>query len=246
MSDASRKSDWRESVESVLGHRFRDAAWLEVALTHPSLAHELGLPSNERLELLGDAVIGLVVTHLLFEAHPDWDEGLLTRARLTLVSRRALAGTARALRLGEFVRLGKTEVKSDGASKDGVLGDLFEALVGAMYLDAGLAPVESLAKRLFAAAFASDAAPPERDPKVQLQEWTQLRYRALPVYRTISDSGVDEDPGRFRVDVWIEGESMGQGVGRTKRDAERAAAEAALPRTREADLVADAGECGDG
>ncbi len=236
---------WREAVEEILGHRFRDPAWLEIALTHPSLAHELGLPSNERLELLGDAVIGLVVTHLLFDAHPDWDEGLLTRARLGLVSRRALAGSARVLRLGDFVRLGRTEIKSDGANKEGVLGDLFEAVVGAMYLDAGLEPVRALAARLFASAFEPGAPPPERDPKVRLQEWTQSRHRLLPVYRTLRDSGIDGDAVRFTVEVAVAGRALAEGIGRTRREAERAAAEAAWPQLESDDARDEHDRAGD-
>lgn len=228
MSGTSPAEPGREAIERALDHHFRDPALLDVALTHPSLAHEEALASNERLELLGDAVIGLVVTDLLYRAHPDWDEGALTQARLALVNRRTLAQHARALALGEHVRLGRTERRSNGAAKESVLGDLFEAVIGAMFLDAGLDPVRALARRLFAEALLPGVAPPERDVKARLQERAQIRLRELPVYRVVSDSGRDDDPERFFVEVAIAGVHRGQGAARTKREAERRAAHEAL------------------
>jgi ribonuclease III len=220
---------FRAELEAALGHHFKDATLLRRALTHPSFANETGLrESNERLEFLGDAVLGLVVAHLLYESHPDWTEGELTRARHALVNMRALAGLARELSLGKHVRLGRSEQRTGGAEKDSILSDLFEALVGAIYLDAGTAPVRALVRARFEAALKAGAPPPERDPKTQLQEWAQAHFRSVPTYHDVADSGVENDEGRFVVEVRVAERALGEGVGRTKRQAEREAAMAAL------------------
>ncbi len=221
----------REALEAALGHRFGDATLLETALTHPSYAHEHGSSvSNERLEFLGDAVLGLVVAHLLYEAHPGWSEGELTRARHALVNMRSLAALARELSLGCYVRLGRSELRSGGGDKDSILSDLFEALLGAIYLDAGAGPIESLVRLRFGAALSAGAPPPARDPKTELQEWAQARYHCVPTYHDIADTGVENDEARFAVEVRIGDEVFGRGIGRTKRGAEREAATTALER----------------
>ena len=220
---------FRAELEAALGHHFQDATLLRRALTHPSFANETGLrESNERLEFLGDAVLGLVVAHLLYESHPEWTEGELTRARHALVNMRALAGLARELSLGQHVCLGRSEQRTGGAEKDSILSDLFEALVGAIYLDAGTAPVCALVRVRFEAALKAGAPPPERDPKTQLQEWAQAHFRCVPTYHDVADSGVENDEGRFVVEVRVAERALGEGVGRTKRQAEREAATAAL------------------
>jgi len=173
-------------------------------------------------------VLGLVVAHLLYEAHPDWTEGELTRARHALVNMRALAGVARELSLGKHVRLGRSEQRTGGAEKESILSDLFEALVGAIYLDAGTAPVGALVRARFQTALKAGSPPPERDPKTQLQEWAQAHFRCIPTYHDVADSGVENDEGRFAVEVRVAERALGQGVGRTKRQAEREAAKVAL------------------
>jgi ribonuclease-3 len=218
----------RQSVEAALGYAFRDPDLLATALAHPSYAHERDAsPGNERLEYLGDAVLDLVVARLLYDAHPDWTEGDLTRARAALVNKRALAERARFLDLGRFVKLGKTEQRSGGADKDSVLADCFEALLGAIYLDGGLGSAVELARKLFAEAV---AVAPRRDAKTEFQEWAHARFQHTPTYRTVVDSGTDDDDERFTVEVRIGDEAWGRGIGRSKRSAERAAAEAALAR----------------
>lgn len=225
-----------EQLEAALGHRFRDRRLLEIALAHPSHAHEIeGGTSNERLEFLGDAVLGLVVAHLLYEAHPDWSEGLLTRARHALVNLDALAVRARDLDLGSHVRLGRSELRTGGSEKDSILSDLYEALLGAVYLDAGLAAVTEVVRRGFGPALTADAPAPERDPKTRLQEWAQAHLRCVPTYRTLTDSGVENDEARFEVEVWIAEEAVARGQGRTKRGAEFRAAESALARHESSD-----------
>jgi len=222
----------RRALESVLAHAFADPGLLEAALCHPSYTQEIdGSCGNERLEFLGDAVIDLAAAQLLFEAHPDWDEGHLTRARAALVNRHSLARCAEVLELPRYVRLGRGE-RQGGAAKERILANVFEAVVGALYLDAGIAPVVELARRLFAAALAPDSDASAADPKTRFQEWAHARGRPTPRYLPLSDSGVENDERRFEVDVRIEGEVWGRGTGRTKRAAERAAAEAALGRAK--------------
>jgi ribonuclease-3 len=216
-------------LERALGHVFADRDLLATALRHSSQAHEDGDgDSNERLEFLGDSVIGMVVAELLFRAHPDWAEGDLTRALHALVDKGSLAQQARRLEVGPQLALGRTERQSDGHSKDRILADALEALVGAMYLDAGLEPVVALAKRVFAASFVPGAPRAERDAKTELQETAMKESGELPSYSVVQDSGVEGDEERFLVDVRLAGEALGSGIGRSKRKAEQQAAQAAL------------------
>ncbi len=225
----------RGEVEEALGHGFADSGLLDLALAHPSFAHDQdGSRGNERLEFLGDAVLDLVVSQLLFETHPDWTEGQLTRARASLVNAQTLADHARALRLGNYVRLGKTERHSGGAEKDSILGNLFEALLGALYLDGGLEPVTGFLRRRFGEAIALGSGVLERDPKTELQEWAHARGLGSPRYATVADSGLNGDEARFAVEVLVADAVFARGVGRTKRRAEMLAAEEAL-RTRAVD-----------
>lgn len=225
------RAEVQRAVERALEHRFGDPSLLETALRHSSHAHELGGgPSNERLEFLGDAVIGLVVAHELFLAHPEWEEGDLTRALHRVVEKGALADLARRLDLGDAIALGKTERSSGGAEKTRILGDAMEAVIGALYLDAGLEPVRALALRAFAEAFAAGAPRVGRDPKTELQEAVIAPDGELPVYVLEEDSGVEGDDDRFTVSVSIGGDLAGTGVGRSKRIAEREAAAEALAR----------------
>jgi ribonuclease-3 len=218
----------RAALEERLGHVFRDPHLLETALQHPSFAHEQdGTRGNERLEFLGDAVIDLAAAELLFEAHPTWEEGHLSRARAALVNTTALARHARDLDIPAHVRLGRTERKG-GTEKDSILANVFEAVIGAVYLDAGLEPVVELARELFAPALAPDSDAFAADPKTRFQEWTHAELRKTPRYVAIEDTGVENDEHRFAVEARIDGEVWGHGRGRTKRAAERAAAETAL------------------
>ena len=231
--DASGGRFTPEALARRLDHRFQDPALLEAALVHGSLAGEQpDLASNERLEFLGDAVIDLVVAQLLYAAHPDWDEGALTRARAGLVNKQSLATLARELELGPCLRLGRTERKSGGAEKDTILADAFEAVVAALYLDGGVAPVARLAQRLLRGSLDSD---PTSDPKTRFQEWAHAQLRDTPRYRTVGDSGAEEDDSRFQVEVCVAGAVHGKGEGRSKPIAEREAARDALTRLERAD-----------
>ena len=229
------------ALEARLGHRFADAELLRAALTHPSYANDHGGGcGNERLEFLGDAVLGLAVAQLLYAAYPDWPEGHLTRARAALVNASALAEKARRLELGRRARLGRTEQRGGGAEKERILANLFEAVIGALYLDAGLAPVVALVEREFRDELAAGDVVHARDPKTRFQEWAHAAYQRTPRYRAEADSGIEDADERFCVSVEVEGEVWGRGTGRTKRAAERAAARDALVREEARDPLGEA------
>jgi len=218
-------------LEKTLGHVFSDTSLLQLALTHPSRSHEEdGSRGNERLEFLGDAVLDLVVAKLLYEAHPNWPEGHLSRARAALVNTSELARRARALDVGGHIRLGRTEERSGGDDKERILANVFEAIVGALYLDAGLEAVFSFVRREFAELLAEGEASLERDPKTQFQEWTHRELAATPRYRMQGDTAVEDADDRFRISVEVAGDEWGAGTGRTKRAAEQEAARAALAK----------------
>lgn len=237
MSDPHAREAIHARLEAALGHRFAERALLETALCHASHAHEAGLAagddggrleSNERLEFLGDAVLGLVVAHALYAARPDWREGDLTRALHALVDARSLARLARDLELGPALLLGRTEQSSGGHEKASILADAMEAVVGALYVDGGLGAVERFVRARFGEAFVAGSSPVARDPKTALQERTMATIGELPSYRLVSDSGIEGDDLRFTVEVVLRGEVLARATDRTKRAAERGAAELAL------------------
>ncbi len=204
---------------------------LEQALTHGSRAYELGdlSGSNERLEFLGDAVLDLVVSELLMDAHPAADEGALSRARSELVNTLALASRARSLDLGRWLRLGKSEEKSGGREKESILADVFEAVLGALFLDAGLDPVRGLVGEEFrrdVAEVVKDGRS-RGDPKSRLQEILHTRGEPAPVYATLSECG-PAHAREFDVHVSVSGRVLGVARARSKRAAEQGAAERAL------------------
>ncbi len=219
----------RPDLEQRLGHRFADPGLLDLALTHASTGQaDAAAISNERLEYLGDAVVDLVIAHELFLAHPDWPEGHLTWTRATLVNTTELAARARELGLGDELRLGKSERQGRGAEKERILANAFEAVVGALYLDGGLDAARPLLVRLFEDALNPDAEPPERDAKMRFQEWAHQHRNVTPTWRTLGDSGDADDPERFEAAACVGDAVLGRGTGRTKREAERAAALDAL------------------
>lgn len=226
-------------LEQALDYAFRDRSRLEQALTHSSFANENeGAGHNERLEFLGDSVIGMVAAGLLYRAHPAWREGELTRALHRLVDRRGLARLARQLGLGDHLRLGRTEVRSAGREKDTILADAMEAVVGALYLDGGVEPVERFVARVFADAFAAEAPRVDLDPKTRFQEWVMETFGVFPSYRTVDDTGVEGDDGRFTAELFIADQPVARGTARSKREAERRAAREAHARREGLDLDA--------
>ncbi|HVS12531.1 MAG TPA: ribonuclease III [Thermoanaerobaculia bacterium] len=209
-----------------LGHEFERPSLLLLALTHRS-AIEGGGESYERLEFLGDAVLGLVAVEWLCERRPDATEGDLARTRAYLVSRKVLAGVARRLGLGEALLLSGGEERSGGRHKSTLLADSLEAVIGALYLDGGLERARGLIEPWLAEALARDPDLAGQDAKTRLQEIVQARAGSLPEYRLVAEEGPDHDK-RFSVECWIGGERMGEGSGGSKKVAERRAALQAL------------------
>ena len=216
--------------EKRLGHRFRRPELLERALTHRSHAHEQDLDGHyERLEFLGDAVLGLVVADELFRRFPELPEGELSKLKSHLVSRPVLARQARRLELGGELRLGVGEERSGGRTKASLLADAFEAVLGAVYLDAGLDAASDLILPLLDAGLDGDADGDGRpvDPKTRLQEAVQARGWPLPQYRVVDTTGPDH-ARRYVVQCRLRGEVAGTGEGRSKKGAQQEAAAAAL------------------
>jgi len=211
-----------------LGHRFAQPELLHQALTHSSYANEAGALAlgNERLEFLGDAVLGLSVAELLMAAFPEASEGELSRARAQAVNQAALAARAQALGMDELVLLGKSERNNAGREKPSILADLFEAVLGALYLDGGFEKARAFVAREFAAELRSASAV-QRDAKTRLQEVLQAAGRAQPHYVTVSETGPPHARA-FRVEARVGETVYGAGAGRSKQAAEQAAALDAL------------------
>lgn len=210
-------------TNTILGHAFADPRLLERALTHRSASHA----NNERLEFLGDALVNLFVAELVFERHPRADEGEMTRLRAALVNGPALAEIARAEDIGSRLLLGPGELKSGGHRRDSILADAFEALLAAIYADAGWTACRDIVRRLFSDRVAAGAHTP-KDAKTRLQEWLQGRSLPLPAYELVETSG-EEHARIFAVECRVaELGIVAHGSGSSRRAAEQAAAERVL------------------
>jgi ribonuclease-3 len=209
-------------------YTFRDSALLEEALTHRSFAHEGGHGvHNERFELLGDAVIGLILTDLLLEDFKDASEGELSKRRAVLVNEAALASVAQHLDLGSVMRLGKGEMASGGSAKPRLLACAFEALVGAVYRDAGFIETRRLVAQWFHNCWPQFSEVALQDFKTDLQERVQERERCLPTYEVVGETGPAHDRV-FRVQVRVDSRVLALGEGKSKKMAEQQAAKLAL------------------
>ena len=219
-----------EALDRSLEVSFRDPALREAALTHRSFAFEHGLTiTNERLEFLGDSVLGLVVTDMAYREYPDMPEGQLAKLRAAIVNMTALADVARALGVGEIVLLGKGEEQSGGRDKASILADALEAVFGAVYLDLGLDVAREMIERLFRPRMeAYVRGEGDRDYKTILQEIASQELHALPAYQ-IREEGPDHEK-MFTATVAIGGEPLGTGIGRSKKEAEQQAAQEAHAR----------------
>lgn len=222
-----------QEMEAEIFHTFKDKELLRQALSHKSHANEgrkRGTSAeafvrlhNERLEFLGDAVLGLVITDLLTEKFPHADEGKLSKMRSSLVKASTLAAIARSIKLGSQLLLGKGELSTKGNDKDSILSSTYEAVLGAVYLDGGLPAAFAMVKQHFAALFdEASAMSIKHDTKTQLQEATQARFRKSPVYRVVSEEGPDHEK-KFEVMVSV-GVLKRFGKGRNKKEAEQVAA----------------------
>ena len=223
MEDAAQPE---ESLEETLGHHFANPALLALALRHPSAGNRTG--SNQRLEFLGDRVLGMVVAAMLYEGFPHEAEGALSQRFSALVRREALEDVARRLALGGHLTLSRSENDAGGRDKPANLANACEAVIGALYIDGGLDAAERFVRRHWAPAMDADPEPP-RDPKTRLQEWTQSRALGLPVYRMLSSSGPAHNP-LFEVEAEVAGFGKAAATGATKRAAEQGAAGALLAR----------------
>jgi ribonuclease-3 len=227
-------SDFAE-LQTRLSYTFRNKGLLELALTHPSVAHESGEPTahNQRLEFLGDAVLQLVLTHELYDKYSAFNEGPLTKARAKLVNRRTLAEHARALGVGAHLILSRGEETSGGRERASTLADAFESLLGAIFLDGGFDAARGFILREFSAAFGKlSVIPTIENPKGELQELLQARSSESPQYHVVSATGPDHDRV-FECIVQHDGVELARGSGKSKKAAETDAALAALKKLRE-------------
>jgi ribonuclease III len=224
-------NDMLGELEAAIGYAFRDRGVLLEALTHRSFVNEAGddsIRDNERLEFFGDAVIDFYLSHQLLKRFPASREGELTRIRASLVDEDGLARLAAVLDLGRYLRLGRGEEKSGGRGKKSILADAFEALLAAVYLDGGAGPVQRLVEACFAPLLAGATAGHAcRDYKTDFQESAQALRGVAPRYVLREASGPDHER-HFTVDAFIDGEWFGEGTGRSKKEAEQAAARVGL------------------
>ena len=214
-----------------LGYSFTNSGLLLDALTHRSFKNEnpdIASTDNERLEFLGDAVLGLVVSSILCTQFSDADEGELTRRRADLVSEKGLTEAAEALGVGPALRLGKGEEKSGGREKPRLLSSALEACLGAIYSDGGAEAAFDVARRIFEPRLHT-AAPGRRDAKSRAQEWAQAHLGGTPSYRVVGSEGPDHDR-EFTVALELHDEEIATGTGRSKLEAEQSAAETALTK----------------
>jgi ribonuclease III len=227
-------ADGAARLAERLGHELRAPSLLHQAVSHRSwCAEQGGLPSNERLEFLGDAVLGLVVAEHCYRQFPDMPEGELAKVRAAVVNARMLAEVAEQLGIGDALLLGKGEEASGGRTKPSILADSLEAVIGALYLDAGWAAAEGLILGYLAPHIERAAAEPDGfDQKGLLQELTVCRGGGIPRYVVVG-TGPDHDR-QFEASVFVNGVQLGAGVGGTKKDAEQEAARQALAELRRA------------
>lgn len=224
-------NDRVSQLEERLGFPFGDRKVALAALTHKSYVNEHrkeALTDNERLEFLGDAVVDLAVSHRLMERFPEAREGALSKIRASIVNENGLAQVARTLDLGELLLLGRGEELSGGRDKPSLLADALEAVIAAIYLGEGLPRVLTFIDRFFGEKIDAIATSPvDRDYKTQVQELAQAKLRATPRYRVLEERGPDHAK-TFAVEVAVAGRVLGTGEGRSKKDAEQIAAQAAL------------------
>lgn len=219
-----------ESLESIIGHSFREPRLLAEALTHGSVSYESQRSGidNQRLEFLGDAVLQLALSHELFVQLPQADEGRLTKTRAHVVSTKSLAALSRRMGLGQFLVMGRGEEANGGRDRDSSLADALEAVIGAIYLDAGLEAAMQFIQRILGDDLEIVLrGPGESNPKGDLQEKLQAVNAEAPVYRIVSQTGPDHAKLFDAVVTW-QGNELGRGSGKSKKEAEVRAAEAAL------------------
>ncbi|UCD85190.1 MAG: ribonuclease III [Deltaproteobacteria bacterium] len=220
-----------KELENKINHKFKNTELIDQALTHKSYIHECDLPplaSNERLEFLGDAVLGLIIGHELFKKYPGYSEGELSILRAAVVNERQLARIAREIDLGSYLLLGKGEEQTGGRNKDSLLADAYEAILGAIYLDGGIEGATNSVLNQFSGIFQElIEGGTDFDFKSRLQEITQDIFKKTPNYSVINEWGPDHEKS-FEVQVLINDEIYSSGIGKSKKDAEQKAAAEAI------------------
>lgn len=222
------------ALEERLGHSFRNRALLETAVTHSSYANEnraSGIVCNERLEFLGDSVLGVTVADFLYRHFPDMPEGRMTRLRAELVCEQSLHRVALELHLGDYLRLGKGEEHNGGRERASILSDAVEAVIAAMYLDAGMETAAGFIHRCLLDDVRTIETPSFTDYKTALQELVQRQSGQVLSYELVGEEGPDHAK-TFRMQVCLNGEPVGLGTGHTKKEAEQTAAASALEALR--------------
>jgi ribonuclease-3 len=215
-----------DGLSRSLEYHFKDPGLLRAAVTHRSAGSE----NNERLEFLGDAVLGYIIADWLYTLYPDADEGQLSRLRASLVKKETLADVARSVTVGDYLRLGSGELKSGGFRRDSILADALEAIVGGIVLDGGFEACRACVQRLFSQKIGQLSVVGElKDPKTRLQEYLQSRKLDLPLYEVTKVTGKSHDQ-KFQVECRVAGNSPSRGDGTSRRRAEQAAAAAMLER----------------
>lgn len=223
-----------QQLEHLLDYVFRERDLLCRALTHPSCLNESGADTGDyqRLEFLGDAVLGLLLAELLYECHPDWAEGALSQLRARLAGQDVLADRARWLGIGPYILLGRGEEQSSGRQKDSILADVLEAIIAALYRDGGLQAARVLVVRLFEGVVAApESLALARDSKSELQEYMSSNGYPPPEYELVEESGPPHDR-QFMFQVSSKGSAIGSGRGKSKKIAQQAAAARALETLR--------------
>jgi len=228
-----------DEAQQAIGYTFRNPSLLGEALTHTSYVNEIkdqASKDNERLEFLGDAVLALIISEHVASACPDLAEGALSKLRSRLVSEVTLARAARRLDLGKLLRLGRGEERTQGRDKESILANTLEAVLAAVYQDGGLDAARSFVLKAFAQELRETTNREEGealsgDYKTQLQEWCQQQHDCVPQYVTAKESGPDHQK-TFDVQVLVQGKALGRGTGRSKKEAEQAAAQEAMEHVR--------------
>jgi len=217
-----------ETFEKLINVKFKSKILLKQALTHKSYAIETGGKNyNERLEFLGDSVLALVVANYLYKSFPNENEGYLSKIKSQWVSRQALVAFAKTLSLGKYILMSSGEESTGGRERESILANAFEAVIGAVFLDAGFSPAQKFVIRFIA----KQEHKFEADHKSRLQEIIQKQYKTTPEYRLLEESGPDHSK-IFKMEVKIKRKLLGRGEGRSKKEAEQKAAEAALKKLK--------------
>jgi ribonuclease-3 len=220
-----------DRFQDRFGYRFRDSRLLAQALTHSSYGNEQDAADNQTLEFLGDAVVDLVASQILIENCPDANEGELSRRRAAMVNEAALAVIGRQLDVGSVLRVGKGEIQPGGVVKPSLLADAVEALIGAVFQEAGYPACEQVVRRWLV--FMQDENVAKGDPKSRLQMWAQKTHGIVPVYAVERQSGPSHEP-KYEMTVSVQDRVLGRGAGRSKQEAEKQAATEALLELKDA------------